>query len=320
MQHNSLPYIIYVTSASRSGSTLLELILGGAQSSFSVGEMRRLQSLIKRSYETSNLKTDQNLFLCSCGHYIDECEVWKAIERESGLEFKRTSFDTQANRGWRRAIQATYLILGTRGVRLFSKLFMQFDKELRIARNCLSVYMAICNIYSVKQIIDSSKLIYHYILLKTIAPNNIGLIVLYRDGRAVAKSMVRGDRAQLWKKNGSIFSLAAKNWLRTNKSTRLFARKVPSSQKIEIRYEDFCRSPEKTLSRIGQHLNINIPENVATALKDKRERHSIGGSPSRFDNSFEIKLDERWKSSITKGEMKEFEKIAGRFNRMLGYE
>ncbi len=316
-----MPEVIYIASTSRAGSTLLDLILGAGPQSFSVGEMRQLQGYANKSYEMCNFSIREYPLICTCGRNFEECEVWETIQKNSGLNFKITPFKTQAPVYWRRIIQLVYLSFGITGINLLSRIFTQINKEIKIAINCYNIYETISKLYGIRQIVDSSKSIYHYILLRSLYPDKIKLIVLYRDGRAVAKSMVRGKRAIYWKKQSqSAFSQAARNWLKTNRAIKLFSKNVPDNQKIEIRYEDLCTFPEVTLSKIKRQLGVDIPLDINAALRDKTLRHNIGGSPSRFEPNTKIHLDERWKKEISPEELAQFEKIAGKFNKMLGYK
>src|SRR5688500_1444385 len=60
--------ILYIASDSRSGSTLLDLMLGQADEIFSVGELRHV-------WERSYLKNE----LCGCTRPCGECACWAAV-------------------------------------------------------------------------------------------------------------------------------------------------------------------------------------------------------------------------------------------------
>jgi hypothetical protein len=48
------------------------------------------------------------------------------------------------------------------------------------------------------------------------------------------------------------------------------------------------------------------------------DRHVLGNG-MRLDMTSEICLDERWKTVLTKEELREFEDVAGKMNRRYGY-
>jgi hypothetical protein len=39
----------------------------------------------------------------------------------------------------------------------------------------------------------------------------------------------------------------------------------------------------------------------------------------RLDDTSEIRLDDRWRDNLTKTDLQEFDRIAGKLNRSLGY-
>ncbi len=68
----SMPQVLYVGSWGRSGSTLLDLMLGQIPGFFSVGELRYLweRGLSERQ-------------LCGCGAPVPECPFWAAVLEEA---------------------------------------------------------------------------------------------------------------------------------------------------------------------------------------------------------------------------------------------
>ncbi len=75
--------VLYITSLSHSGSTLLDLLLNGHSRIFSVGEIKQLPTKWK------NLKRNLSLrampFKCSCGQDLRDCDFWKTVNTQSEL-------------------------------------------------------------------------------------------------------------------------------------------------------------------------------------------------------------------------------------------
>ena len=72
--------VVYISGWGRSGTTILDRLLGQLPGFFSVGELRSLWDC------------DPSTRLCSCGHAIAECPVWspslsEAIGGSTGKEF-----------------------------------------------------------------------------------------------------------------------------------------------------------------------------------------------------------------------------------------
>lgn len=63
--------IIYITSLSRSGSTILDMILGAHANGVGLGEVTRVLGMREEQLEKS---LDGRV--CSCGATARECKVW----------------------------------------------------------------------------------------------------------------------------------------------------------------------------------------------------------------------------------------------------
>ena len=319
MRHdNHNPYVVFITSSSRSGSTMLDMMLGENKDYVSVGEMRQLQGFAAQDHELCEIWDKEYPLVCTCGKAIERCEFWGKVQAESGLQFRWSPFKSQASAAWRRLVQIIYLLLGGEAVKKVSLLLPPVRRELEAAYNCFCVYSAISRLTGAQYIVDSSKIPYQYMLLRIANPERTKLIMLYRDGRAVTNSMVRANRHREWQGSDSPFAEAARSWVRLNRKIRLFTSRTPAKDKIAVRYEDICDDPNGTLQTISSSLGVRMPENVVAI--SKTGRHNIGGSPSRFDLSrLDISVDTSWKTSLSSEKLEEFERIGGKLNRKLGY-
>lgn len=314
------PNVIFVASESRSGSTLLDLLLGNQDEYVSVGEMRQLQGISLQDYCVAGFRDQRYPLICTCGQPLDTCKFWKSVEVASGLSFKTTSFKGSAPSSWKKLIQVSYLIGGRRLVRGLGSLFPVIGNELKVASNCFQVYDAIGEFTGARYIVDSSKDIYHYLLLKMMCPGQVKLVILHRDGRAVAFSQVRSNRSGLWPSDEQLspFAQAVKHWVRVNRNILLFSNRTKKQDKYVLRYEDLCTDPQKSLERLLKGLRADVPA-LSTELQ-KVDRHNLGGSPSRLDLSqTTIQLDERWRKEISARQLEEFDRFGSRMNRILGY-
>jgi hypothetical protein len=318
-QNNSTPIAVYIAGESRSGSTVLDIALSSIPGCISVGEIRRIQGYARRDHDLGGVYDKESPIRCTCGEYVDHCEFWQSVEREAGLSLTDTPFKSRANLNIHRLVQAIYLASGPSGVRQFSRLIEGVRAELKIAENCFRLYGAITRLTGCKIIIDSSKNIYHYVLIRSAFEGRVKLITLVRDGRAVAYSQVRGNRYKFWPKNGiSPYSQAATHWVQVNHSMRWFTRNTPPQEKYSLRYEDFCADPKGKLQAICSQFGLPLPPaEITLSLKDK---HGIGGSPGKFTSITNgISLDESWRKEVSVADLHNFERIGGRLNRRLGY-
>jgi hypothetical protein len=91
---------------------------------------------------------------------------------------------------------------------------------------------------------------------------------------------------------------------------------LDTSQWIEVRYEELCRDTKKTLSRLFEFLGFD-PDKRSWEFR-ALENHVVGNG-MRLDATSEIRLDERWRSVLTEGDLRSFDHEAGEMNRRYGY-
>ncbi len=79
---------------------------------------------------------------------------------------------------------------------------------------------------------------------------------------------------------------------------------------------DVLRSLQASGAQIGVHLH---PWETSPFMDNGLGLHVLGNS-IRLESQQEIRLDDRWKTSLSRQDLAEFERIAGRRNRSYGYE
>lgn len=314
------PLVLFIASSSRSGSTLLDFMLGSHPMGVSAGEARRLQGFVLKDMELLSLDDENYPLTCSCGEPLERCPFWRQVEGFFGTPFREAAFKTRRKRAWRSLVMALYGALGPWCLRMLARSWPALRAEMEIGCNCIRLHRAISRVSGSLFVVDSSKSIYHYLLLHLAAPQAMRLIVLVRDGRAVAHSMVRGVRGGQWKK-GSLhpFLQASRQWARTTRTIMLLSQRTPAPQRFLVRYEDICRDHMEVLRQVSEKWGLPPWEDPLEA--PPREWHIIGGSPSvRFERAVRtVRADESWKQSIDHELAEAFERIAGSLNRKLGY-
>jgi hypothetical protein len=316
----SLGSVFYIASSSRSGSTLLDMLLGSHASCCSVGEMRRINHFYC-TYESdirSGKKAETRI--CTCGKPVYKCNFWTEVQERSRLSFEKDSLASIASVSTRRLIQNVYFLFGPWGVNFLAKRSPTVMREIRVAGRCFTVYETISRMTGKNIVVDSSKQIYHYIMLHSFCPSKMKLIRLVRDGRAVVWSMTRGDRKNNFlAKNKSPVVEASKAWRRASLLSFFVSLRTPRKCHILVRYEDLCKSPSDTVERI--YLTFGLRGNSASQDLGNGIYHNIGGSPSRFNSDRKmISIDLNWREHLSPKDMREFSRTAGWLNRMLGYE
>ena len=326
---NKIDYV-YILSASHSGSTLLAMLMNSHPDMTTIGE-------------TSPGKMgDINKYRCSCGRIIIECPFWENVIVEMQKKHPEFYFDHFGTKFdcVSKPIINRLLLFEHRGI------FLEFlrDNMLRlfpywrqskhaIMTRCYDLATIVLSLSGGRIFVDSSKLAHRLKFLLHIPEFSIKVIHLVRDGRAVALTYMNqdefGDSKDISLRRGGMgikaeattaslpMEKAADEWRRCLRSAKHILRGLDKSQWIEIHYEDLCRDTEAVLGRLFTFLGLESGKRV----KDFRsvEQHVIGNG-MRLDTTSQVVLDERWRTVLTKDDLKTFDRIAGAMNRRYGYE
>ncbi|MQA82624.1 MAG: hypothetical protein GEV10_29890 [Streptosporangiales bacterium] len=95
------------------------------------------------------------------------------------------------------------------------------------------------------------------------------IVVVHRDGRAVAESLSRtdwwpgshvwwfGDTPLAWEeKGGDPWDLCARHWVREVEAIEHGLARLPSAAVLHVRYEDFTADPAATLDGVGEFVGM----------------------------------------------------------------
>jgi hypothetical protein len=286
MQNNELmdqklPEIIYIAGFERSGSTILDIMLGNMENHFSAGELS--------FYPTNGIVDNE---FCSCGSKVLDCEFWKRITSRWNKE-RLLSIETYNKVQWD----------NFRNKRLFSLIknlyfpdrnFKNFTKD-----TCL-LYQIIWEENGNRVIIDSSKSPYRLLLFKKIGlyPEVIHVVrkisgVLFSAKKIIHKDPSKGIEMELG--NRSTMNVIA-SWLVNNLFVCLFS--LGLKRKV-IHYEQFIHSPENELLKVAQF----TPDYFSLIRQNGpfRADHLVAGGRIRMEKEIYLKKElvatEKWKGS-----------------------
>lgn len=319
----------YILAASHSGSTLLSMLLGAHPQIATVGEM----NLSPKSMG------DLDRYRCSCGDFIRACGFWQSVKKRMagrGFEFDLASAGTDY-----RTVESRYArrLLGSlcrgrflEGVRDAGLgLSLAWRKQLpETHRRNAALASVVSEITKADVVVDSSKIA---LRLKHLLRNrelDVRVIRLIRDGRAVALTYIDpagfADARDPTRREGGMggdrkherlpMAQAAYEWRRCVEEAENILRCLTPSQWIEVRYEDYCKTPDVTLRRLQQFLGVDAgkgPSEFRTV-----EQHVVGNG-MRLDTTSEVWLDERWRETLTEQDLRIFDDVAGDMNRRYGY-
>lgn len=306
MQENDL--LLYITSSGRSGSTLIDMLLGGHSKITSTGEFHRL-SLYSRQNE-----------LCTCGQSILNCTFWQRVARigakrlnakcEIELVCQKEVMVRIDNIGRvRDVIEKGLMVSGIRPPWSLASCIV--GKEHReAAENSLFWLDCIRAAEKTPVVVDSTKDVRRLKLYYLRAPKSLRVLYLVRDGRAVTASAIR--------RSGCDMTDAARIWVAQNRAILAALSGMPRKQIHFVRYEDFCKDPKAHLESICYFLGLTFEPQMLRL--NKAIRHNIGGNPMRFRrHEQQIKLDERWKKELGDRDLVDFSIIGGKLTEQLGY-
>jgi hypothetical protein len=279
--------VLYVGSWSRSGSTLLDLILGQVPGFVSVGELRYLwdRGLGERQ-------------LCGCGLAVPDCPFWSAVLEEAfggtarvdapAMLALREDVDKMARLPW--------LLAPWRPAAL--------ERNLRAYREILGrVYRAVGTVSSASVVVDSSKYAVHGQLLAGVPGLDLRVLHLVRDSRAVAYSWTRSKRLPEVADEERYMPVllpwkSAVFWDLENVGLHLL--RGASRRYQVLRYDDLAAEPHASLSaaleRIGVAADLGFLREGRLSLGPN---HMVAGNPLRFRRGdVPISPDVEWRSRL----------------------
>jgi hypothetical protein len=278
------PPLVSIGGASRSGSTLLTMLLDADPGYVAVGELRYVWSRGLR----------QNM-LCGCGVPFRECPFWRAVLGRvyGGLE--------QAPAAELDALQASVSQIWHVPLLLSTIRPPAFDRRV----GCLVQHLsALCDAIRAESgagtIIDSSKLPSYCHVLSTAAGEDARLIHLVRDSRAVAFSFLRKKpkpdihwREAYMRRFPPLQS--AMDWNGLNLAMELIGAR--RSSVTFARYEDLVRDPVGWLA--GRFPEVAFPGSLAEGIVPLEANHTVSGNPLRFTTGeLRIRPDEEWRDRM----------------------
>ena len=288
MIKDSVNKVLFIGGAGRSGSTLLDMLLGQIDGFCSTGELRFIW---KRGFGQNQL--------CGCGKPFRECEFWTDVVNEAfggfeAIDHARIEQLRPAVEGW-----VSNGVSRQRASELRAFYWEYFD-ALR------QIYRAIHKVSGCEYIVDSSKNIANGFILSTLPDIDLYTVHLIRDSRAVAYSWRRAKiRPEVhWERKLMGQRGIIKSATRWNSLNVLGQKLQHTSLKYTLlRYEDLVSNPNGSLSRVFTDLGIerNSLHFLDGLRANLKTSHTVSGNPVRF-TSQEIKIqpDMQWQHNMVR--------------------
>ena len=258
--------LVYITGSGKSGSTLLDIILGDTENAFSIGELNHLfrEGLIEKEY-------------CTCKSIIKDCEIWKEV-------LDRWNKDSKLSKNAYRKTQIFYeskkqLIKLKQELKNPSIKFSDFLHDTKL------LYIIISKVTNCDILIDSSKSTTRALILDKIFSKNELVIVhlikrfshvLNSNKKIVKKDIKQGIEFSRDKRRASYVFYFLKIWLLEN----LIIYKYLNKKRKVIPFEKYIN-----------HTN-DIVDMVFGRVENKKNtynpKHMMAGNHMRMKKDIEI--------------------------------
>lgn len=291
--------LIYIASIGRSGSTLLESMLGAHSQVATAGELHIWPHELRRG----------GVQPCGCGRAVPECPFWNEVRRRAdplaqdgpGLDFFREAHNHGRTLRPRR--------LAAFGPAPTTRL-PEREQIAAYGWNNAAIFQAFSDTWADERgeapqwVVDASKDPYRLAWLARSGLFQIKVIHLVKNPRgfvySVTKRHIHGENGrpprsvavQLYYATRQAVAWTVQNGL----FTRLAEHVLPPTSYLLLQYETLASQPHRTFQQVCEHVGIPYEEAAVEAFREAAV-HTIAGNPMRYERRG-IALDERWKTQL----------------------
>jgi hypothetical protein len=300
--------VLYVTGFGRSGTTILDNILGQLDGVFAAGELHYIWD---RSLEQNRL--------CACGEAFSDCPVWQRVMASLGADYQP---DTARLVQLREGLNPRRSISSKLGVTRLA----DSPEVAEYAAAMERLYRAVAAATDSRIVVDSSKSPALGHLLDAMPGIDPYVVHLVRDPRAVAFSWLKkkiydssGDEPMYMSQHPPARS--AKLWLVWNLTAEMIWARRPGRY-LRLRYEDFTDRPRETLEKVVRLIHDEVPPLpfVGDFEVNLTRNHSMAGNPSRFETgTVTIRRDDTWREQLPRSTRRLVTLLTWPLARRYGY-
>jgi hypothetical protein len=288
--------VLYVGGLGRSGSTLIERLIGQLPGVCAVGELVHLWQ--------RGITDDER---CGCGEPFRQCPFWQLVGKAAFGGWDE--IDVSRVAALRARVDRNRFIPALARRRVGQKTRQLLTEYTSYYAR---LYAAITQVSGCDLVVDSSKHPSLAFCLRWAPGVDLRVLHLVRDPRAVAYSWSRQvrrpdtDRPSYMTRYSP--ATAARQWNVQNAAFGLLAR--TGCPTMRLRYEDFTAEPELTLRRIAGFAGRPAQESYPFLTADGASwsarlggGHSVSGNPMRFTTGqVPISRDEQWRTHMPKAQ------------------
>jgi len=282
--------VLFIGGLGRSGSTLLDRMLGQLDGVWSLGE---LVHIWQRGLKENNL--------CGCGRRFRDCHFWRRVGEEAFGGWKAVDVDEVL--ALKQAVDRNRCV----PLMCLPALWPPYRAKLRRYLDLLDrLYRAVRQVAGAPLLVDASKHASHAFLLRGMPGLDLRLVHLVRDSRGVAFSWGKLMRrlevvdAEALMATTTPLRMSAR-YLAYNSLFHLLRRLgVPT---LLLRYESLVRRPAAELHRVLGHAGRPAADGelgfVGDGWVELGTSHALAGNPMRFERGrVPLRLDEEWRGKM----------------------
>jgi hypothetical protein len=284
--------VLYIVGVGRSGSTLLERMLGAVPGSVNAGELNAVFSRVATQ--------DQS---CGCGQPFSSCPFWLAVgESAFGGWASVTPRMTHLQPRVTRQRHVVRLATGLAGAAYRRELAEYLDVHRRL-------YEAIAEVSGADVVVDASKSTAQLFALRRVEGLDLRVLNLVRDSRGVAHSWNKAGVRKPQARDGATMGTYAPHrlavlWAALQLESAVLGAAAPYAARV--RYEDLVARPRPTLERALRGVGLPPVDGSLDHVGDRSvtlgPSHGVAGSRTRFTvGRVELTLDDAWRSTLAPG-------------------
>jgi len=282
--------VLFIGGLGRSGSTLLDRMLGQLDGVWSLGE---LVHIWQRGLKENNL--------CGCGRRFRDCHFWRRVGEEAFGGWKAVDVDEVL--ALKQAVDRNRCV----PLMCLPALWPPYRAKLRRYLDLLDrLYRAVRQVAGAPLLVDASKHASHAFLLRGMPGLDLRLVHLVRDSRGVAFSWGKLMRR--------LEVVDAEALMATTTPLRMSARYLAYNSLFHLlrglgvptlllRYESLVRRPAAELHRVLGHAGRPAADGelgfVGDGWVELGTSHALAGNPMRFERGrVPLRLDEEWRGKM----------------------
>lgn len=301
--------VVYIAGVGRSGSTVLDTVLGNHPQIASVGE---LCNLAERGWVRGEF--------CACGVPVRQCAWWQQVRRRWAERIGCDDAEEYARLV--RQFEEGHFSTAQAALR---RLAQQADFH-RYCAWTRALFEAIREVSGKPIIVESSKRAARAWALMQIPEIDLRMIHLVRDCRGVAWSLQKKFAEDPKRGLASLNQThrawrAACVWLSGNLQTAWVLRRAPAGRWTRIRYEDYVQRSDDALTAIGQLAGVDMSglREALAAGTEMEVGHTAAGNRVRMNGRVRMRLDRDWVERLSASDQNTCWYLAGWLLRRYGY-